>query len=221
MFIGHFAIGFAAKKIDPKPSLATYFIAVQFLDLLWPPLLLLGIERVRIDPGNTAVTPLDFISYPYSHSLLMTVLWATIVAGCYFLVRKKIRGAIVLWCLVCSHWLLDALTHRPDLPLIPYSETFYGLGLWNSMVGTIIVEGILFTGGMYLYLRATKAKNKKGVIALWSLVGFLLLTYVLNLVGPPPPDPNAIAWAGLSMWLLVAWGIWIEHHRITVRNDAA
>ncbi len=212
MVLGHFAVAFAAKKIAPKPSLGTYFIAVQFLDLLWPPLLLLGAERVEIEPGNTVFTPLNFISYPFSHSLLMTVVWSALLAGLYFLIRKDTRGALVLWFAVLSHWILDFISHRPDMPLTPGNTSYLGLGLWNSVSGTIIVEGLLFATGVYIYTRATKAKNKKGTYALWSLVGFLVLIYVVNIVSPPPPNTTAIAYAGLSMWLLMAWAYWVERN---------
>ncbi len=213
MFIGHFALGFAAKKLAPKPSLGTYFIGAQFLDLLWPPFLLLGMEEVQIEPGNTAFTPLNFISYPFSHSLLMTAIWATLVSAIYYLLRRERRGAIVLWFVVCSHWILDLITHRADLPLDLSNLTLMGFGLWNSIAATVIVEGSLFLVGVILYATSTRAFNKKGTFALWSLVGFLLLIYLMNLIGPPPPDPTAIAYAGLSIWLLVAWGYWIDRNR--------
>jgi membrane-bound metal-dependent hydrolase YbcI (DUF457 family) len=213
MFIGHFAVGLAAKKIAPKTNLATNFLAVQLLDLLWPPLLLLEVERVEIEPGNTAVTPLNFISYPFSHSLTMTVLWATLFAVVYYIFQKEKRGAIVLWFAVLSHWVLDVITHRPDLPLTTSNASFLGFGLWNSVVATIVIEGLLFVVGIYFYLSSTKAKNKKGTIVFWSLIVFLSAMYVMNLFGPPPPSTDAIAWAGLSMWLFVLWAWWIERNR--------
>lgn len=216
MFIGHFSLSFAAKKIAPKPSLGTYFIATQFSDLLWPPLLLLGVEKVEIDPGNTAFTPLNFISYPFSHSLLTSVLWAVLFSAVYYFVKKEKRGTLILFFAVLSHWILDVFTHRPDMPLTPGETTFLGFGLWNSVTSTIIVEGLLFAGCVALYARSTKAKTKKGTFALWGLVGFLVLIYVMNLLGPPPPNATAIAWTGLSMWLLVAWGYWINKTRYEI-----
>src|SRR5438552_173444 len=133
MFIGHFALGFAGKRAAPRISLAVLFIAVQWADLLWPVLLAAGLEQVRIDPGNTAVTPLDFVSYPYSHSLAMLVLWG-VVLGLIYRISTGTNGSAVavLALLVVSHWVLDFLTHRPDMPLYPGGPTF-GLGLWNSM----------------------------------------------------------------------------------------
>ncbi len=119
MFIGHFALGFAAKKAAPAVSLGTLFLAAQFIDLLWPTLLLLGIERVEIDPGNTVVTPLNFVHYPVSHSLVAVALWACVLAALYMLIRRSVRGALVIGLLVVSHWILDLVTHRPDLPILP------------------------------------------------------------------------------------------------------
>ena len=134
MFIGHFGIGLGAKKISPKPSLATFFFASQFIDLLWPILLLLGIEHVEIDPGNTVVTPLNFIDYPFSHSLAGVLFWSLVVGGGYYLLKKDRRNSIIVGLLVLSHWILDLFTHRPDLLLMPGGDTYVGMGLWNSMV---------------------------------------------------------------------------------------
>ena len=212
MFIGHFGVGFAAKKLTSKPSLGTLFIAAQFIDLLWPLLLMLGVERVAIQPGITAVTPLDFQYYPYSHSLFATLFWGVMVGGAYFLLRKDRRGAIWLGVLVLSHWLLDFLTHRPDLPLAPGAAKV-GLGLWNSLPATLIVEGLIFAVGVYLYQRSTRPKNKTGSIALWSLVGFLVIVYLGNIFGPPPESVEMLPIVGMSQWLLVAWGYWVDRNR--------
>src|SRR3954469_25736099 len=130
MFIGHFGLAMAAKKVNSKPSLAIFFLAAQFLDLLWPLLLVLHIEKVAIEPGDTAFTPLHFISYPYSHSLLFAVIWSFLFAMIYGSLRKNWRSATLLGLLVFSHWVLDVLTHRPDLQLSPWSEKKFGLGLW-------------------------------------------------------------------------------------------
>ena len=215
MFIGHFGVGLAAKKISPKPSLGTLFFASQFLDLLWPSFILFGIEKVKIDPGNTAFTPLNFVYYPFSHSLLATIFWALLFGLIYYLIRKNKKAAIVLGLLVISHWILDLITHRPDLPLYPGSNIFLGLGLWNSIIGTVIIEGLIFLGGIYLYIKSTKAKNKVGTYALLGLIIFLIIIYVMNLAGSPPPDETAIGYVGLSQWLIVLWSYWIDKNRIT------
>ena len=218
MFIGHFGTGLAAKKIDSKPSLGTLFIASQFIDLLWPVFLLLGIEKVQIEPGNTAVTPLNFISYPYSHSLFGVLVWAILFGTIYYMLKKNFRTTLLLGLLVLSHWILDLFTHRPDLQLLPWSDFKVGFGLWNSVVFTIIIEGLIFIIGAYFYLSVTKSKNKKGSYGLWSLLTFLTLIYVMNIIGTPPSGTNAIAIAGLFQWLIVAWGYWIDRNRSAVQN---
>lgn len=213
MFIGHFAAGLGAKAIQPKVSLGTLFIAAQFVDLLWPLLLQLGVERVHIDPGNTAVTPLDFAHYPISHSLVTTLGWGLLLGVIYRLFRSDTRGAIVVGLLVVSHWVLDLIVHRPDLPLYPGNSPLVGLGLWNSLPGTLIIEGLLFVGGIFLYLRTTIPKNKQGRIGFWGLVGFLCIVYLGNLTGPPPPNESMLAWVGHLQWLIVAWAYWVDHNR--------
>lgn len=220
MFVGHFGVGFAGKAAAPRASLGTLFLAAQLVDLLWPTLLLLGLEKVEIRPGITRVTPLDFVSYPISHGLLAVVAWGLLFAGVYQLARKYAAGAVTMFVAVVSHWLLDLLTHRPDLPLWPGSAAKVGLGLWNSLPATIVVELAIFGSGVALYLRRTKAVDRTGSVALWSLVGFLLVTYAANLFGPPPPAVGPIAWAGHAQWLLVAWAYWADRHR-TLSDTAA
>ena len=194
MFIGHFGVGFAAKKLDQRPSLGTLFLAAQWLDLIWPILLILGVEKVKIDPGNTAFTPLDFVYYPFTHGFLSVIIWGALFAGAYFILKRNARSALILGGLVVSHWILDWITHRPDLPIIPGSELKAGLGLWNSVVASVIVESIIFIGGVLLYIKVTKTETKKGIIALWSLVFFFIFIYVINLLGPPPASEEPIAY---------------------------
>jgi hypothetical protein len=189
------------------------FLAAQLVGLIWPLFLLLGLEHVRIDPGNTLVTPLDFYDYPITHSLLGAVGWSLALALMYWGVRRYPRGAWVVGACAFSHWLLDALSHRPDLPLAPGSETLVGLGLWNSFAGTVVVELGLFLAGLAIYSRATRAKDKIGSYGLWALAAFLLLMYVINLTGPPPPDETMIPMVTLGLWLFVPWAYWIDRHR--------
>jgi membrane-bound metal-dependent hydrolase YbcI (DUF457 family) len=213
MFIGHFGVGFGAKRLAPKLSLGLLFIAAQFLDLLWPTLLMLGVERVRIAPGETTVTPLAFEHYPYSHSLLAAAAWAALIAGVHFSIRRDRGGAIVLALLVLSHWALDAIVHRPDLPLYPGSTNWIGMGLWQSLAATLAVEGLVFVAGVCLYSRATRAIDARGRWGFRALVAVLLLIQASNLLGPPPPSGAAIAWVGQAQWLLVLWAFWIDRHR--------
>ncbi|HTX17741.1 MAG TPA: hypothetical protein VMG34_03690 [Bacteroidota bacterium] len=213
MFIGHIAVALGAKKAAPKVSLGTLVLAAQFVDLLWPLLLLLGLEHVRIEPGNTAFTPLDFYDYPISHSLLTGIGWGLAFALVFFIVRRSVANALILAACVVSHWVLDFVSHRPDLPIVPGLGMKVGLGLWNSVPATIIVEGLLFAGGVYLYVRSTHAKDKTGTYAFWSLIVFLFLVWVANMLGGAPPSVEAIAWAGQAMWLLVIWAYWADRHR--------
>ena len=213
MFIGHFAVALGAKKVAPKVSLGTLFLSATFIDLLWPLFLLIGIEHVRIDPGNTAVTPLDFYDYPISHSLLAVLGWSMGFGLVYYFLRRKKRDAVVLGLGVLSHWILDLLTHRPDLPLLPWDMTRVGFGLWNSLPMTVIIEGGLFCLGLYLYLGTTSAKDRVGTWSLWAWVIFIASVYGINLLGPPPPSEQAIAFGGLAAWLFIPWAFWIDRHR--------
>jgi membrane-bound metal-dependent hydrolase YbcI (DUF457 family) len=213
MFIGHFAVAFAAKKAAPKTSLATLIAASQLVDLLWPLFLMFGWEHARIEIGNTVVTPLDFYDYPITHSLAGALGWSLLFGGVYYLRKKMPREAFVAGLVVFSHWLLDLITHRPDLPLINNESMKFGLGLWNNFAGTVIVEFGLFAIGIYLYYSATSAKNKTGTYSLVSLLALLVIIHLGNLFGPPPPDVTMIAAAGNAMWLFVVWGWWIDKNR--------
>jgi len=213
MFIGHFAIGLSAKTIDHRPSLGTYFLAAQFVDLLWPVLLLLNLEEVAVKPGNTEMTPLNFLHYPISHSLIMAVVWALAGFAVYYLVRKNVSAGLVIAACVASHWLLDFFTHRPDLPLTFSETTKVGLGLWNYKWATLAIEATLFALGVVLYVKATKSIDKIGKFGFAGLIGFLLLIHIGNIFGPPPPSVHAIAWAGNLQWLFVVWAYWVDAHR--------
>lgn len=213
MFIGHFALGFAAKSVAPRVSLGTLFLAAQFIDLLCPTLLLLGLERVRIEPGATAVTPLVFEHYPFSHSLLAVLGWAVLLALVYGVFRRDRRGAVLLGALVLSHWGLDLLVHRPDLPLLPWGDVRLGLDAWSSLPLTLALEVPLFWFGVWLYSRSTVTRDAAGRWGLWGLVLFLFAIHGVNLFGAPPPSVQAIAWAGQLQWLLVLWGWWVDRHR--------
>lgn len=212
MFIGHHAAAFAAKRFAPRVSLGTLFAAAMWVDLVWPILLIAGIEHVRIAPGITAVTPLDFYDYPITHSLAAVVGWSALAAIVHWIFRRSWRDASIVGAAVLSHWVLDFVTHRPDLPLWP-GGTKVGLGLWSSVAATVVVEAALFIGGLVLYLRATTARDRTGSIALWALVLFVAVIYVANLFAPPPPSAEAIGYGALAAWLFVPWGWWIDKHR--------
>ena len=213
MYLGHYAIAFAAKRASPGTSLGTLIFASQFIDILWPLFVLLGLEKVAVDPGNTVVTPLRFVQYPFTHSLLSVLIWACLFASLYWMVSRNRTGTLTVWLAVLSHWVLDFFTHAPDLPLYPGSEKTVGLGLWNSLSGTLALEVGIFIIGVILYLRATRPANRTGTYSFIALLVFLIVTYVINILGPPPPDYKAVAYSALLLWLLVPWGYWVDRNR--------
>lgn len=220
MFLSHFAISLAAKRAAPEVSLGTLVAAAQLADLLWPNFLLLHAEHVEIHPGATAVTPLEFVSYPYSHSLVALAFWGALFAGGYAL-RARLGGRrgwgvpLLLFALVLSHWVLDVLSHKPDIPLTLTGPTRLGLGLWESLPATLAVEIVAFALGLVVYARATKPRDRTGTIGLAALAVFLLVIYLASVFGPPPPNARLVAWSAEAMWLPVLWGAWIDRHRVT------
>jgi len=213
MFIGHQAVAFAAKRVAPRTSLGVLMGAVLLLDLVWPALVLTGVEKVRIEPGNTAFTPLAFDYYPFSHSLVTSLGLAGLVALGYWFVTRYARGAWVVGAAVLSHWVLDFVAHGPDMPLSPGVATRVGLGLWNSVPATMTVEILLFAGGLWLYTRTVRPNEKGGRRSLWILVSFLVGIYLSNALGPPPPSWQVVAWVGMAVWLLPFWAAWVDRQQ--------
>jgi hypothetical protein len=218
MFIGHFAAGFAAKRFAPGTGLGTLWIAAQLPDVLWPMFLLAGVEQVAIQPGNTAFTPLNFLYYPWTHSLLMSLVWGTALAVLWRVCNRGWDVSAVLLCLVMSHWVLDWVTHRPDLPLLPTSYSKYGLGLWNSVEATLAVEGTLLAFGIVVYARATQARDKIGSVGLWSVIVLLIAVYLGAAFGPPPPGVTTLAASALLIVMFLPIGNWIDRHRTYLRE---
>jgi hypothetical protein len=215
VFLGHFGVAFAAKRVAPRPSLGTAMLAAQWADSIWPLFVLLGIERAEIRPGVTVVTPLDFVSYPYSHSLIADLVWAALFGVVYGTLRKDWRGAMWLGALVLSHWVLDVIAHRPDMPTWP-GGPILGAGLWNSLPATLVVEFALFAVGIWIYSRAAVARDTLGKVLLWTFAITLVVLYVAAVFGPPPPSERVLAYTGLLGWAFVAWGYWIDRHRVPV-----
>lgn len=212
MFLGHWAVGFAAKRAAPAVSLGTLFLAAQWVDVVWPTFLLAGLERVELAADPTQVTPLDFVHYPWTHSLLAAAVWGALVGGAHFAARRRATAALVVALAVVSHWVLDLVVHRPDLPLVPGGARF-GFGLWDSLPATLAVEAALFAAGVWIYVGATRPRDRAGRIGLVALVATLAVVYLANLFGPPPPGVAAIAWAGHLQWLFVAWAYGLDRHR--------
>jgi membrane-bound metal-dependent hydrolase YbcI (DUF457 family) len=184
-------------------------------DGIWPFFMLLGLEKVEIVPGITKVTPFLFVSYPYSHSLAADLVWGALVAAIYFLYRRDGVGAFWLAALVVSHWVLDFVSHRPDMPLWPGSP-LVGLGLWYSVPATLAVELGLFAIGVWLYASVTRPRDRIGTYAFRALAATLAVLYVASVFGPPPPSAEALAATGIAGWLFVVWAYWIDRHRVAV-----
>jgi hypothetical protein len=216
MFLGHFGVALAARQVAPRPALGTSIMAAQWADGIWPLFVLLGLEHVEVSPGITRVTPLDFVSYPYTHSLLGDGIWAVLFALVYGSLRRDWHGAGWLAVLVLSHWVLDVVAHRPDMPTWP-GGPMLGLGLWNSLAGTLIVEFALFGSGAWLYARATRPRDTLGRVLFASFCITLVIIYLASVFGPPPPSERTVAIAGVFGWLFVGWGYWIDRHRAPAR----
>jgi hypothetical protein len=212
MFLGHFGVALAAKRAAPRASLGTLVFAAQFADLLWPILLLFGVERVRIVPGLLPASPLDFVSYPVSHSLVAQLGWGALVGAAYFLICRSVPRAAIVGLVVPTHWLLDFISHRPDMPIFPGGGRF-GLGMWNSVPVTVVVEYALFAAGVAIYLSATRARDRTGKPAFWALIALLAVLFPASLFGPPPPSPRVLAWSAMAIWLTVPWAAWADRHR--------
>jgi LexA-binding, inner membrane-associated putative hydrolase len=202
MFLGHIAVGLAGKRAAPTVSLATWLTSVQLVDMLWPIFLLVGLEHVRIAPGITRFTPLDFYDYPVTHSLVGSIAWAALFAGGCLLWYRNARIALLLGVGVVSHWVLDVISHRPDMPVLPRGP-YIGLGLWNSVAATLIVELTMFAIGLMLYVRSGAAGRRR--VSFWLLMAFVVVAYFAAAFGPPPPNVRTLAWSGLIGWLLVPW----------------
>jgi hypothetical protein len=219
MFVGHFAVALGAKRVEPKLPLATLVAAACGLDLLWPVLLLVGLETVRIDPGNTPFTPLDFSSYPWSHSLVMSLVWAALAGHVTRVVTKRMSAGLLVSALVFSHWALDFVTHGPDLPLWPGGPKV-GLGLWNSIGATLVVEGAILAAGIAIYLRTTKPRDAQGRWGFWAFIVTVTAIWASQPFGAPPPSALAIGIVGaIGAVLFVAWTAWFDRHRSLIRTS--
>lgn len=214
MFIGHFAVGFAAKKFAPRTSLAALIAAPIFLDLLWPVFLLFGWEHVRIVPGITRYNALDLYDFPWSHSLLMSVVWATAFSLIYYRMSRYRPGALAIWIGVVSHWILDWITHRQDMPLYPGGGPRLGLRLWNHVAATMATEISMLAVGVWLYFRATRARDRIGQYAFLAYVVALLGLFLSDRFSGPPPSVSAIVWVSIPIeTIFLIWPWWFDRHR--------
>ena len=214
MFAGHFAVGFATKRFAPRVPLTLLLAAALLPDILGPIFGLLGWEHVRIAPGNTRFTPLDLYDYPWSHSLLMTITWATLLALIYRFWKPDLMGSLVIWLGAVSHWVLDWITHRPDLLLYPGAQGRYGLGLWNSIPGTMLLELAMLSIGVWMYVHATKPRDWMGTYIFSAFIVVLLLLYVTIPFSSPPQSVRQLDYASIVLnIILLAWASWFDTHR--------
>ena len=166
MFVGHYAAAFALKAKEKNASLGMLFIAVQFVDILFFPFVVIGIERLKFVPGFTEVNNFDLEYYPFTHGLLGSLFWAALfyVVYRFVVVRKHPTRNKIAWMMalgVLSHWFADLIVHTPDLPLVSGTPKF-GFGLWKSKVLTFAVEAFLLGLSAFYYLWHTQAKSAFG-----------------------------------------------------------
>jgi hypothetical protein len=212
MVLGHYGLALAMKRAAPRVSLGTLTGAAQLADLIWPLLLLVGLEHVSIVPNANPLLRLSFDSYPWTHSLLMAGVLGVLAGGAYAAIHADRRGGVIVGLLVVSHWVLDWIVHLPDLPLYPGGPRV-GLGLWRSMSGTMVVEAAMFVVGVAVYARATRATDRAGRWGLWGFVALLAVLYVASIYTPPPASVSGLAWAALAGWLIPPLGWWVDRHR--------
>jgi len=216
MFVGHYAASLALKTFEKRASLGVLFLAVQFVDILFFPLVLLGIERLNIVENFTQSTHFELEYMPFTHSLLASILWAGAAYSFFrWVIVKKNSVALIVALAVFSHWLFDLIVHTPDLPLWSDASLKLGFGLWNSAIATFALEGVLLVSALWLYLRSTSATTAVGKYGMSVFVIFLLLVNVVNIFGPLQGDNKLVlAISGLALYLLfAAVAFWLDTKR--------
>jgi LexA-binding, inner membrane-associated putative hydrolase len=218
MLTGHLAVGFIGKRVESKLSVGTLVLAALLSDLLWCVFLITGVERVQFKPGivvSPAIRALDALEASevgYSHSLMMTAIWGVLLALLYYAVRRNPTGAWVLFGAVLSHWVLDVISHPPDMPLLPGGmQRKFGFGLWNSIPATLAIEGALWAAAIFLYLRTARPRARSFFYVFWSAIVLLTIAWIGNIAGPPPANVSTIGFSSLAFFsLTVAWAYWIN-----------
>lgn len=222
MFVGHIAVGFAAKPAAPKTSLGTLVLAAILLDVLVWMFVVAGFEHIAVKPGITATNALDLYDYPFSHSLLMSVVWGALMAGTYYAIRRYWRGTLLIFAAVVSHWVLDFVSHRPDMPLMPGIHRYYGLGLYNSRPAMFLVEGLLWLGGVVLYERATRSRKRAGSWAMY--IGVLILTWLwIGSLSGAAPQVSMVQMGIIDLMFLavvVSWGYLVDKLRVVTGQSS-
>jgi hypothetical protein len=218
MFIGHYGPSFAAKRMECAVPLWILFIAVQLLDVFWGVFVLVGIEKVHIVPGFTKTNALDLYYMPYTHSLPGALAWAVLGGLAYMSVSKSKRGGLLVGAAVFSHWPLDLIVHRPDLPLYD-NAVKVGFGLWDYPIATLVIESVVALGGLWMYLRNTHAVKPSARYAMPLFICAALGLQAAMAFGPPPPSDHAMALTALAGYALLGGVIaWLEKGRVAADN---
>lgn len=205
MFVGHYGVSFAAKPLQPRVPLWLWFVAVQWMDVVWSFLVLLGIEKLRIVPGFTQANALDLYYMPYTHglpgSIVVSLVFGAIVA--LFISGNRFATFLLIAAASFSHWLLDLVVHVPDLPLYDDSAKV-GLGLWRHIALSFPLELIVLGIGAWLYARTATFAGTIGHYLYWGFVVVLAAFQVYANFGPPPASPQAMAVMALFFYALLA-----------------
>ncbi len=216
MFVGHYAASLALKKFEKRASLGVLFLSVQLADIVFFPLVLLGIERINIIENFTQSTHFELEYMPYTHSLVGSVLWALAAYALFrWVIVKKHPVALVVALAVFSHWVLDLVVHTPDLPLWNDASLKLGFGLWNNAIAVYVLEAALLLGALWIYLRSTSASTATGKYGMGVFVVFLLLVNILNIFGPMQDDSKVVlAVSALAAYFLfAAVAFWLDKKR--------
>lgn len=189
MFVGHYAVCLAIKSYERKTSLGMLFISAQLLDLLFFSLALAGIESFSLHEHYLAASHLRIEQFHWSHSLVASLVWSVLVY-CIFMYLIPVRGskahrvALLMAFAVFSHWVLDYISHTPDLALLGSDSKKLGLGLWNSALLTWLLESTMLVVALMFYIKSTRIRRKKGKHAMAILVIVMLIVNTAYIYGP-------------------------------------
>jgi hypothetical protein len=216
MLVGHYSLALIARKVEPRLSLPAAILAAMLADFLWCVFMIAGVEEVRMKPGFTmssglrAIDVLEAGNVAFSHSLAMDILWAALFAGAYFFWRRNTGAAWILFALVLSHWLLDFVSHPPDMPLAPGIDRYFGLGLWTSFRATLVVEGFMWLLAIMIYVSGKRLRRASRFVFFGGVI-ILTLSWLGNIAGPPPSNLHIIGFSSLTFFsLTVVWAYFVD-----------
>jgi membrane-bound metal-dependent hydrolase YbcI (DUF457 family) len=217
MLVGHFAIGLLGKRAAPAVSIGTLTLASMLADMLGFVFILMGLEHWRVVPGGRGIDSMELYDIGLSHSLLMDVVWGVLFSALYRWRRRDNAGALMVFAAVVSHWVLDWISHKPDMPLAPGASQVYGLGLWTSLPWTVVVEGSLWLAALVIYSRTTRAKKRTGIYVFWGFVVLLTMAWIPNFTPSAAPAAQSLTSVSIVALvfnsLMIAWAFWINRLR--------